>query len=238
MAKKNFGNELEELKTSFLGYDKEAVMLYIKELIEQLEQENEARQKELYLEKAKLSSENHRLQEEQATHQKVYTQLSERMEQMAAAVEKSEGYARERDRALAGYQSREKELEELEEQARTQAQEILGEAQVQAQELLGEAKTQAKELLEEADAQAKEHLAGADSQAKKLLESAAATKEQILEKAQLQVEEFLSQAREEALQQRSLYEWYREQLRNYQESLSLLLGKGLEEEGEDGQQTL
>lgn len=207
---------MEELKTSFMGYDKEAVLLYIKELIGQLEEENEARQKELYLEKTQLSAENRRLQEEQATQQKIYAQLSERIEQMAGAMEKSEGYARERDKALARFQTREKELLELEETAKDKAQEILREAE-----------TQGKELLEKAQ-----------GQSKKILEGAAASKEQILLKAQEQVEEFIFQAREETRRQKELYEWYRGQLRNYQESLAALLEQGEKEPSDVSQQTL
>lgn len=58
MKDRNFVKEIEKLRTAVLGYDREEVVLYIRELVEYYGQKNEEAVRELYLEKMQLAAEN------------------------------------------------------------------------------------------------------------------------------------------------------------------------------------
>ena len=51
MKDRNFVKEIEKLRTAVLGYDREEVVLYIRELVEYYGQKNGEAVRELYLEK-------------------------------------------------------------------------------------------------------------------------------------------------------------------------------------------
>ena len=56
MKDRNFVKEIEKLKTAVLGYDREEVVLYIKELVDYYETKNADAVKELDLEKIRLTT--------------------------------------------------------------------------------------------------------------------------------------------------------------------------------------
>ena len=114
MAERNYVKELEGLKTSLMGYDRESVMAYIRDLIVEKDAEREDALKEMSTRQMQLAAENAGLRAEIETRKLVYEQLAKRVDQMNVSMDKMESYARERDHALENYHIREQEMSDRE----------------------------------------------------------------------------------------------------------------------------
>lgn len=136
MKDRNFVKEIEKLKTAVLGYDREEVVLYIKELVDYYEKNNEDAVKELYLEKMRLTTENSGLRSQVSTQEKIYAELAARMDRINQSVEKREESAR----AIVNNANIEKER-------------ILSDAGLERRKILKEADEKQKEILAEAGRQ-------------------------------------------------------------------------------------
>lgn len=136
MKDRNFVKEIEKLKTAVLGYDREEVVLYIKELVDYYEKKNEDAVKELYLEKMRLTTENSGLRSQVSTQEKIYAELAARMDRINQSVEKREESAR----AIVNNANIEKER-------------ILSDAGLERRKILKEADEKKKEILAEAGRQ-------------------------------------------------------------------------------------
>ena len=136
MKDRNFVKEIEKLKTAVLGYDREEVVLYIKELVDYYEKKNEDVVKELYLEKMRLTTENSGLRSQVSTQEKIYAELAARMDRINQSVEKREESAR----AIVNNANIEKER-------------ILSDAGLERRKILKEADEKQKEILAEAGRQ-------------------------------------------------------------------------------------
>ena len=136
MKDRNFVKEIEKLKTAVLGYDREEVVLYIKELVDYYEKKNEDAVKELYLEKMRLTTENSGLRSQVSTQEKIYAELAARMDRINQSVEKREESAR----AIVNNANIEKER-------------ILSDAGLERRKILKEADEKQKEILAEAGRQ-------------------------------------------------------------------------------------
>ena len=136
MKDRNFVKEIEKLKTAVLGYDREEVVLYIKELVDYYEKKNADAVKELYLEKMRLTTENSGLRSQVSTQEKIYAELAARMDRINQSVEKREESAR----AIVNNANIEKER-------------ILSDAGLERRKILKEADEKQKEILAEAGRQ-------------------------------------------------------------------------------------
>ena len=136
MKDRNFVKEIEKLKTAVLGYDREEVVLYIKELVDYYEKKNEDAVKELYLEKMRLTTENSGLRSQVSTQEKIYAELAARMDRINQSVEKREESAR----AIVNNANIEKER-------------ILSDAGLERRKILKEADEKQKEIVAEAGRQ-------------------------------------------------------------------------------------
>ena len=136
MKDRNFVKEIEKLKTAVLGYDREEVVLYIKELVDYYEKKNEDAVKELYLEKMRLTTENSGLRSQVSTQEKIYAELAARIDRINQSVEKREESAR----AIVNNANIEKER-------------ILSDAGLERRKILKEADEKQKEILAEAGRQ-------------------------------------------------------------------------------------
>lgn len=216
MAKKNIANDLDDLKTSFLGYDKEAVLSYIKVLLDRKDQEKEAALKkltnELIGEKMSLVAENAGLKAEIETRDQLHRELAKRAEDMSDSLDKLNAYARERDERLEDYRIREKEIDEMEVHAEERSKEIIQQAK------------------EHADAVLKEAEAGQE----RILARAKQAAEEIYAETERKAGELLNTTREQAKEQRDLYYYYRKRIREFRDELDGLL-KGGSPEGETGE---
>ena len=108
--KRNYVEELENLKTAFLGYDKEAVLTYIQSLFDALEEEQQQTVSEISKRNLALAVENAAMKSEIQTHKQVYEELVKRVDQlnlsMDASMDKMGSYARERERPRSLSQTR------------------------------------------------------------------------------------------------------------------------------------
>ena len=119
----NVTEELERMKSSLWGYDKELVQILIKDLLAECEQEASE-------ETGRLREQNHQLkgnlketQERLRMVSQQFEQLTERLDKMTEAVGKGTEYSRERDRELEAFHKKEEELDTLHAKAVEEAQE-------------------------------------------------------------------------------------------------------------------
>lgn len=144
MKDRNFVKEIEKLRTAVLGYDREEVVLYIRELVEYYGQKNEEAVRELYLEKMQLAAENAGLRAQIPTQEKLYAEAEGKAEEIL-------GGAKETAATILDHAGAEKErmLKEAEEAGKK----ILAEADQKAVETITEADQKAGETLTEAGRQ-------------------------------------------------------------------------------------
>lgn len=197
LAKKNIITDLEDLKTSFMGYDREAVLNYIQLLFDEKDREFN----ELLGEKMSLVAENAGLKAEIETRDRIRRELVERAESMNESLEKISAYAREREEALEDYKLREKEIDEREVHASERCKEII------------------KQTNEHADAILKE----AEGEREKILARARKHAEELYAETEVKAQELLTQAREKAKEQRDLFYFYKNCMKEYRDQLNILL---------------
>ena len=144
--KRNYVEELENLKTAFLGYDKEAVLDYIQNLLDALEEEQQAFQNAEAEKQRALAAENAALQSDLQTRKQVYEELVKRVDQlnlsMDASMDKMGNYAKESAHALETYRRREQEILTKEREAEAQRKLLLQKASAEAAQIKHEAEAQ------------------------------------------------------------------------------------------------
>jgi len=214
MKDRNFVEEIEKLRTAVLGYDREEVVLYIRELVEYYGQKNEETVRELYLEKMQLAAENAGLRAQIPTQEKLYAEAEGKAEEIlggaketAAAILDHAGTEKERMLREAG-EAEKRILAEAE----RKAGETLAEADRKAGETLTEADRKAGETLAEADRKAGETLTEAERKAGEILAEAGRQAEEILAEAGRQMDVILTKTREKVEKQQALYHQYRSRL--------------------------
>lgn len=144
MKDRNFVKEIEKLRTAVLGYDREEVVLYIRELVEYYGQKNEEAVRELYLEKMQLAAENAGLRAQIPTQEKLYAEAEGKAEEIL-------GGAKETAATILDHAGAEKER--MLKEAGEAEKRILAEADRKAGETLAEADQKAGETLAEAGRQ-------------------------------------------------------------------------------------
>lgn len=144
MKDRNFVEEIEKLRTAVLGYDREEVVLYIRELVEYYGQKNEEAVRELYLEKMQLAAENAGLRAQIPTQEKLYAEAEGKAEEIL-------GSAKETAATILDHAGTEKER--MLKEAGEAEKRILAEADRKAGETLAEADRKAGEILAEAGRQ-------------------------------------------------------------------------------------
>lgn len=192
MKDRNFVKEIEKLRTAVLGYDREEVVLYIRELVEYYGQKNEEAVRELYLEKMQLAAENAGLRAQIPTQEKLYAEAEGKAEEIL-------GGAKETAATILDHAGTEKER-------------MLKEAGEAEKRILAEADQKAVETLAEADRKAGETLAEADRKAGEILAEAGRQAEEILAEAGRQMDVILTKTREKVEKQQALYHQYRSRL--------------------------
>lgn len=102
MKDRNFVKEIEKLRTAVLGYDREEVVLYIRELVEYYGQKNEEAVRELYLEKMQLAAENAGLRAQIPTQEKLYAEAEGKAEEILAEARAADGCYPDKDKGESG----------------------------------------------------------------------------------------------------------------------------------------
>lgn len=192
MKDRNFVKEIEKLRTAVLGYDREEVVLYIRELVEYYGQKNEEAVRELYLEKMQLAAENAGLRAQIPTQEKLYAEAEGKAEEIL-------GGAKETAATILDHAGTEKER-------------MLREAGEAEKRILAEADRKAGETLAEADRKAGEILTEAERKAGEILAEAGRQAEEILAEAGRQMDVILTKTREKVEKQQALYHQYRSRL--------------------------
>lgn len=192
MKDRNFVKEIEKLRTAVLGYDREEVVLYIRELVEYYGQKNGEAVRELYLEKMQLAAENAGLRAQIPTQEKLYAEAEGKAEEIL-------GGAKETAATILDHAGTEKER-------------MLREAGEAEKRILAEADRKAGETLAEADRKAGETLTEAERKAGEILAEAGRQAEEILAEAGRQMDVILTKTREKVEKQQALYHQYRSRL--------------------------
>lgn len=192
MKDRNFVKEIEKLRTAVLGYDREEVVLYIRELVEYYGQKNEEAVRELYLEKMQLAAENAGLRAQIPTQEKLYAEAERKAEEIL-------GGAKETAATILDHAGTEKER-------------MLKETGEAEKRILAEADRKAGETLAEADRKAGETLTEAERKAGEILAEAGRQAEEILAEAGRQMDVILTKTREKVEKQQALYHQYRSRL--------------------------
>ena len=192
MKDRNFVKEIEKLRTAVLGYDREEVVLYIRELVEYYGQKNGEAVRELYLEKMQLAAENAGLRAQIPTQEKLYAEAEGKAEEIL-------GGAKETAATILDHAGTEKER-------------MLREAGEAEKRILAEADRKAGETLAEADRKAGETLSEAERKAGEILAEAGRQAEEILSEAGRQMDVILTKTREKVEKQQALYHQYRSRL--------------------------
>ena len=202
MKDRNFVKEIEKLRTAVLGYDREEVVLYIRELVEYYGQKNEEAVRELYLEKMQLAAENAGLRAQIPTQEKLYAEAEGKAEEIL-------GGAKETAATMLDHAGTEKER-------------MLKEAGEAEKRILAEADRKAGETLAEADRKAGETLTEAERKAGEILAEAGRQAEEILAEAGRQMDVILTKTREKVEKQQALYHQYRSRLEALKKGLDCI----------------
>lgn len=202
MKDRNFVKEIEKLRTAVLGYDREEVVLYIRELVEYYGQKNEEAVRELYLEKMQLAAENAGLRAQIPTQEKLYAEAEGKAEEIL-------GGAKETAATILDHAGTEKER-------------MLKEAGEAEKRILAEADRKAGETLAEADRKAGETLTEAERKAGEILAEAGRQAEEILAEAGRQMDVILTKTREKVEKQQALYHQYRSRLEALKKGLDYI----------------
>ena len=202
MKDRNFVKEIEKLRTAVLGYDREEVVLYIRELVEYYGQKNGEAVRELYLEKMQLAAENAGLRAQIPTQEKLYAEAEGKAEEIL-------GGAKETAATILDHAGTEKER-------------MLRETGEAEKRILAEADRKAGETLAEADRKAGETLTEAERKAGEILAEAGRQAEEILAEAGRQMDVILTKTREKVEKQQALYHQYRSRLEALKKGLDCI----------------
>ena len=216
MKDRNFVKEIEKLRTAVLGYDREEVVLYIREPVEYYGQKNEEAVRELYLEKMQLAAENAGLRAQIPTQEKLYAEAEGKAEEIL-------GGAKETAAAILDHAGTEKER--MLKEAGEAEKRILAEADRKAGETLAEADRKAGETITEADQKAGETLTEAERKAGEILAEAGRQAEEILAEAGRQMDVILTKTREKVEKEQALYHQYRSRLESLKKGLDCIFAE-------------
>ena len=205
MKDRNFVKEIEKLRTAVLGYDREEVVLYIRELVEYYGQKNEEAVRELYLEKMQLAAENAGLRAQIPTQEKLYAEAEGKAEEIL-------GGAKETAATILDHAGTEKER-------------MLRETGEAEKRILAEADRKAGETLAEADRKAGETLTEAERKAGEILAEAGRQAEEILAEAGRQMDVILTKTREKVEKEQALYHQYRSRLESLKKGLDCIFSE-------------
>ena len=205
MKDRNFVKEIEKLRTAVLGYDREEVVLYIRELVEYYGQKNEETVRELYLEKMQLAAENAGLRAQIPTQEKLYAEAEGKAEEILGGAKET--------------------AESILDHAGTKKERMLKEAEEAGKQILAEADRKAGETLAEADRKAGETLTEAERKAGEILAEAGRQAEEILAEAGRQMDVILTKTREKVEKDQALYHQYRSRLEALKKGLDCIFAE-------------
>lgn len=157
---RDFIKELDEISTGFRGYDKEEIMLYIKNLLQYCEEEKKKDMDKLIEQSASLRRELDEARSREAIQKSQYEALLEKFEKLSEAVGENAKHNMERDAQLDDFYRKQDEMEKLMQQTRETASEekkkMLAETREECLRVLAQAEEEKKKILDKAKAEAQE----------------------------------------------------------------------------------
>lgn len=119
---------IDGIKTGFMGYDKEAVLEYIRLLLKQMERIKEEELHQMSNKITDLENDNEKLQSQLDIYKENYEMLNRQLDEMTRAWDQNVQYAAQRDALLREYQQKEASIKEHLEKAEQEAKSILDDA--------------------------------------------------------------------------------------------------------------
>ncbi len=171
----NITEELEKMKSSLWGYDKESVQLLIKELLESCEQEAEHEHTRLLDQNRQLQAKLQETKERLKFVTQQFETLMEKLDKMTAALEQETEYSRERDKELEAFHKKEEELNALHTKA-------LEEAKAAKKQLLADVDHDKESLIEEGKKEYNRLVAQGREEQEQLLEEGRNYKKMIIKR--------------------------------------------------------
>lgn len=214
MAGRDFVKELEEIKTAVLGYDREEVVRYIRELVNYYEKEKEEAVKELYLAKMNLTAENAGLKSQVSTQEEIYAELAARMDRINQSVERREESDRIQKSELEHYRSQEAAIRTMAMDAKAQAEEVLRHAEESARVIVNNANIEKERVLSDVGLERR-----------KILQEAEDKKKEVLAEAGRQMDVILVKTREKVEKEKELYCKYRDKLEALKNGLDAIFAE-------------
>lgn len=163
---RDFIAELDEIKTAFRGYDKEEMMLYIRELLQFCEEEKKRDMDRLLEQSDTLRRELDEAKSREDTIRGQYDALLERFEQLSEAMQENARYHARRDEQLDAFHRQQEEMErtarETKEQAERERERLLEQAQQECDRYMLDARRQSEHMLAEAQEKKRRLQAEAD----------------------------------------------------------------------------
>ena len=205
MKDRNFVKEIEKLRTAVLGYDREEVVLYIRELVAYYGQKNEEAVRGLYLEKMQLAAENAGLRAQIPTQEKLYAEAEGKAEEILGGAKET--------------------AESILDHAGTKKERMLKEAEEAGKQIIAEADQKAGETIAEADQKAAETLTEAERKAGEIIAEAGRQSEEILAEAGRQMDVILTKTREKVEKEQALYHQYRSRLEALKKGLDCIFAE-------------
>lgn len=141
---------LDEIKTGFMGYDKEAVLEYILLLLKKAEKDKDEELRPLSDKIADLETENKKLQGQVDIYKENYEMLNRQLDEMTKAWDQNVKYAAQRDALLRNYQQKEASIEKNLREAEQKAKSIMEDAARSKSCMMEQANNECEELLRQA----------------------------------------------------------------------------------------
>lgn len=173
---KDFIKDLDEVKTSFRGYDRDEMMLYIKDLLHYFDQEKKDEMQKLIEQNSRLQADLEDARSHEAELKERYDALLVRFEKLSDAMSENTRHTVERDAQLDEFHRKQDEIDSLMERTRQ------------------EAAAEKEKLLKDADIQCRMLIAGAEENKKKIEEEAEKLRDEMLYKT----EKYVKQNKEKA----------------------------------------
>lgn len=172
---RDFIKELDAISTGFRGYDKEEIMLYIKNLLQYCEEEKKKDMDKLIEQSASLRKDLDEARSREATQKSQYEALLEKFEKLSEAVGEITRHNAERDTKLDEFYRKQDEIDNLLETTRNNAA-------FEKKKLLEDTKEQCLKLLEQAEQEKQKILDQAKADGQELYNKAIAENSLLLEK--------------------------------------------------------
>lgn len=239
---RDFIKELDEIKTAFRGYDREEMMIYIRELLKFCEEEKKKDMEKLIAQTGELRTELDGAKEREASVKAQYDALLGKFEKLSEAMSENARHSEERDAKLDEFNRKKEELDHLlaqtKEKAEAEKEALLKETEKTCSDRLKKAGTEAERILSEAGAERQRILAETEAEKKRIMDEARSFQLEMAEKADRYVKEsaeqadrYVEEAAKKAVSENRRLEQRTRELREVLDSMALTLAPVLFPDG-------